>query len=218
MTQPSTRLQTPVPPPTVCPDGKCDCQSPLAGDDEPLPSKTSGQRSYTQQEKAKARDDGNSNTSSNPTTPSTTKAEPPTSVTPPQLPTRRSGCAHKVPKKEGNVYGDKHPVQIEQDICWKKDWDRIVGEQSSRPRSNVPGPSTLVPVPPPPCQPQEGTSSGEEEKPDSESEVKDSLEPSSNSEEVELIARLAQEGGVHFQHFLVLKVVLPNAEDSSPKE
>ena len=133
--RPSTRLQTPAPPPTTCPDGKCDCQGPPIGDDEPLPSKTSGQRSYTQQEKGKTQDDGNSNTSSNPMTPSSTEAEPPTSVTPPQPPTRCSGRAHKVPKKEGNVYGNKHPVQIEQDIRRKKDWDWIVGEQSSRPPS-----------------------------------------------------------------------------------
>ena len=113
---------------------------------------------------------------------------------------------------------DKHPVQIEKDICQKKDWDRIVGEQSSHPQPNVPGPSTPVPVPPPPCQPQEGTSSGEEEKPDSKSEVKDSLEPSSSSEEAELVAQLAQEGGVHFQHFLISKAISPTAEESSPKE
>ena len=85
-------------------------------------------------------------------TPSSIGVEPPTSVAPPQLPTRRSGRACKIPKKEGNVYGDKHPVQIEQDICRKKDWDRIVGEQSSRPHPNVPGPSTPAPVPPPPHQ------------------------------------------------------------------
>ena len=133
------------------------------------------------------------------------EAEPPTSVAPLQPPTRRSGCAHKVPKKEGNVYGDKHPVQIEQDICWKKDWDQIVGEQSSCPCPNVPGPSIPVLVPPPPHQPQEGTSSGEEEKPDSESEVEDSLEPAPDSE-------------ADFQHFLVSKAISPNAEDSSPKE
>ena len=108
--RPSTRLQTPAPPPMVCPDGKCDCQGPPIGDDEPLPSKTSGKRSFTRQEKGKAQDDGNSDTSSNPTTPSTVEAEPPTSVAPPQPPTRCSGRAHKVPKKEGNVYGDKHPV------------------------------------------------------------------------------------------------------------
>ena len=73
-------------------------------------------------------------------------------------------------------------------------------------------------VPTPPHQPQEGTSSGEEEKPDSESEVEDSLEPSSGSEEAKLVARLAQEGGVHFHYFLVSKAVSPNTEDSSPKE
>ena len=209
--RPSTRLQTPAPPPVVCPDGRCDCQGPLVGDDEPLPSKTSGQR------KGKARDNGNLNTSSNPMTPSSIEAEPPTSVVPPQPPTRRLGCAHKIPKKEGNVYGDKHPVQIKQDIRQKKDWDWIVGKQSSHPHPNVSGPSTPALVPPPPHQPQEGTSSGEE-KPDSKSEVKDSLKPSSGSEEAELVARLAQEGGVHFQHFLVSKAISPNAKDTSPKE
>ena len=185
--RPSTRLQTPVPPPTTCPNGKCDCQVPPVGDEEPLPSKTSKQRTYTQQEKGKAREDGNPGMPSNPLTPSSVEAEPPTSVAPPPQPTRHSGCARKVPKKEGNVYGDKHPVQIEKDIRRKKDWDQIVGEQSSRPRPNVPGPSVPVPVPPPPRQPQEGTSSGEEEKPDSKSEVEDSLEPAPDSEEVELV-------------------------------
>ena len=165
--RPSTRLQTPAPPPTTCPNGNCDCQGPPIGDDDPLPSKTSGQRRHTQQEKGKAQDDGNSSTPSSPTTPSTMEAEPPTSVAPPQPPTRCSGRVRKVPKKEGNVYGDKHPVQIEKDIHQKKDWDWIVGEQSSCPHPNVPGPSTSAPVPPPPHQPQEGTSSGEEEKPDS---------------------------------------------------
>ena len=183
-----------------------------------MPTKTTGQRSYNQQEKAKARDDGNLNTSSNPMTPSSTEAELPTSVAPLQPPTRCSGRVHKIPRKEGNIYSDKHPVQIEQDIRRKKDWDQIVGEQSSHPHPNVPGLSTPTLVPPPPHQPQEGTSSGEEEKPDSESEVEDSLKPSSDSEEVELVTRLAQEGGVHFQHFLVSKAVSPNTEDSSPKE
>ena len=162
--RPSTRLQSPAPPPTVCPDGKCNCQGLPVGDDDPLPSKTSGKRSFTRQEKGKAQDDGNLSTPSNPTPPSSTEAEPPTSVAPPQPPTRRSGCVHRVPKKEGNVYGNKHPVQIEQDIHQKKDWDRIVGKQSSHPRPNVPGPSTPALVPSPPHQPQEGTSSRSEER------------------------------------------------------
>ena len=185
--RPSTRLQTPAPLPKLCPDGKYDCQGPPIGDDEPLPSKTSRQRSYTRQEKGKAQDNGSLSTSSNPTTPSSVEAEPPTSVAPPPQPTRCSRCVRKVPTKEGNIYSDKHPIQIEKDIHQKKDWDQIVGKQSSCPQPNVPGPSTPVPVPSPPHQPQEGTSSGEEEKPDSESEVEDSLEPSSGSEEAELI-------------------------------
>ena len=86
--RPSTRLQTPVPTPNTCPDGKCDCQGPPIGDDEPLPSKTSRQRSFTQQEKGKARDDGSLSTSSHPMTPSSVGAEPPTSVAPPPQPTR----------------------------------------------------------------------------------------------------------------------------------
>ena len=118
--QPSTRLQTPVPPPKTCPDGKCDCQGP--------PIETPEQREHTQQEKGKAQDNGNSSTSSNPMTPSSIEAEPPTSVAPPQPPTRCSGRARKVPKKEGNVYSNKHPIQIKKDIHRKKDWDQIVGE------------------------------------------------------------------------------------------
>ena len=51
------------------------------------------------------------------------------------------------------MYSNKHPVQIEKDICQKKDWDQIVSEQSRHPHPNVPGPSTSVPVPPPPHQP-----------------------------------------------------------------
>ena len=111
--RPSTRLQTPVPSPNTCPDSKCDCQGPLTGDDEPLPSKTFGQRSYTKQEKGKAQDDGGSGTSSDPPTPSSVEAEPPTSAPPPLQPSRQSGHTHKVPKREGNVYSNKHPVQIE---------------------------------------------------------------------------------------------------------
>ena len=84
----STRLQTPVPTPNTCPNGNCDCQGPPIEGDEPLPSKTLGRRSYTRQEKGKARDDGSLSTSSHPTTPSSIEAEPPTSVTPLPQPTR----------------------------------------------------------------------------------------------------------------------------------
>ena len=89
--QPSTRLQTPAPTPNICPGGKCDCQGLPIGDDEPLPSKTSGQRSHTRQEKGKAQDDGNLDASSNPPTPSLTEAEPPASAAPPPQPSRWSG-------------------------------------------------------------------------------------------------------------------------------
>jgi len=46
---------------------------------------------------------------------------------------------------EGNVYGKKHPVEVEKDILRQRDWKKVVGEESSRPRrQNILG---GVPVP-----------------------------------------------------------------------
>ena len=131
----NTRLQTPVPMPMTCPDGNCNCQG-SPGDDDPLPLKASRQRRFTKEEKGKACDNGNLSTSSSPSrSPSLVEVEPPTSLVPPPQPPvmRRSGQAHKIPKKLGNVYGNKHPVQIEKDILQKLDWSWIVGKQSSCP-------------------------------------------------------------------------------------
>jgi len=35
---------------------------------------------------------------------------------------------------ESNVYGKKHPVEVEKDILRQKDWKKVVGEESSCPR------------------------------------------------------------------------------------
>jgi hypothetical protein len=61
--------------------------------------------------------------------------------------------ARKVPIRPGNIYGQKHPVEIEKQTRKKKDWEAIVGTRSSRPvrgqgREPIPGPS--APPPPPP--------------------------------------------------------------------
>jgi hypothetical protein len=76
----------------------------------------------------------------------------------------------------------------------------------------------MTPTPTPgPFSPQqiEGESPSE-----SEDEIRNSLEPSSDNEEEVSVARLCWEGGVAFQHFFISKAVSPTAEDieSSPKE
>ena len=106
---------------------------------------------------------------------------------------RRPQRERKVPAKytKDNVYGDKHPVQIEKETRRQGDWRKIVGEQSSLPRQNAPGPSSQ---PDPPVL----------EDSDSESEVRDSLDPSDDGSEV---ARLCQEGGAALSHFLITKSI-----------
>ena len=122
----------------------------------------------------------------------------------------------KVPKQPGNVYGDKHPTQIEKEIRKKRDWSKIVGEKP-RSRGNkepepVPGPSS----PPPERSPSpEGASSGSEDN----DEVEKSLEPSSDdNDEDAALARLCREGGVKFQAFLISKAVSPTPMEKSPRE
>ena len=111
--------------------------------------------------------------------------------------------------KPGNVHGDKHPVVIEKDTCKIADWKKVVGEQSSHPQRNVPG--QVAPQPGPSSPPAPGpSSSGESEVPDAESEdeVQDSLDPSSDDDNDQVdIAQLCQEGGVSFQKFLLTKAV-----------
>jgi len=133
-------------------------------------------------------------------------------VVPQQPKQRRSGRARKVPIKPGNVYGDKHPVEIEKEIRSKCTWSKVVGEHSSRPRPGAPGP-----IGPPPelkeAEPKAGPSSVH----DSEEDVEDSLEPSSSPDD-DPVAKLCREGGAVLSHFLIFKAITPNTKEKSPKE
>ena len=145
--------------------------------------------------------------------------------TPPPIPAapapRRSGCAVKVPKRPGNVYGDKHPTQIEKEIARLKAWRDIVGESSSRPQCAVPAKPAMQPPPVPMVDSEdkvhdslEPSSSGESEKP---------LSESSSSEEEVALARLCREGGAALSHFLLQKALVTGelsseTYDKPPKE
>jgi len=113
---------------------------------------------------------------------------------------------------EGNVYGKKHPVEVEKDILRQRDWKKVVGEESSCPRrQNIPG---GVPVPdsvPYYSSDEEGGDGNESD--DSEGETHES--PS--EEEEAIVSRLSREGGVSFLSFLVSKAV-PVREEKEPKE
>jgi len=112
---------------------------------------------------------------------------------------------------DSNVYGEKHPVQVEKDIKRQRDWRKVVGEESSRPRRQaIPG---GVPVPdsvPYYSSEEEGSGSG------SEGEVDDALgSPSSSGDEK--VARLSREGGVAFFDFLISKTIV-TPKEKGPKE
>jgi len=128
-------------------------------------------------------------------------------------PREKSTRVKKVPERytDSNVYGEKHPVQVEKDIRRQKDWRKVVGEESSRPRRQaIPG---GVPVPdsvPYYSSEEEGSESG------SEGEVDDTLgSPSSSGDEK--VARLSQEGGVAFFNFLISKAIA-TPKEKGPKE
>ena len=191
----NTRLQTPMPKKGSCP-GK-GCVTPPEDDswDEPPPQKTS----------AKGKEKETTPVSNDPLPEVRVQPEPPPNVPAAPVP-RQSGCAVKVPKRPGNVYGDKHPTQIEKEIARPKAWRDIVGESSSRPRRTVP---TKLVVQPPPAPTV-----------DSEDEVQDSLEPSSSGEsekplsessdakEEAALFRLCREGGAALSHFLLHKALV----------
>ena len=106
----------------------------------------------------------------------------------------------RVPVKPGNVYGDKHPVQIELETRKTQDWKKIVQEQASLPVRRTPG-SSSRPAPP-----------TLESDPKSEGEVEDSLELSSE-EQVE-VAKLCREGGAALSHFLLAKSITASVAGS----
>jgi len=128
-------------------------------------------------------------------------------------PCEKSTRVKKVPERytDSNVYGEKHPVQVEKAIKRQKDWRKVVGEESSRPRRQaIPG---GVPVP----DSVPYYSSGEEDSGSgSEGEVDDALgSPSSSGDEK--MARLSREGGVAFYDFLISKAVV-TPKEKGPKE
>ena len=135
---------------------------------------------------------------------------------PAALPPPREKSTRKktVPERytEANVYGKKHPVEVEKDILRQRDWKKVVGEESSRPcRQNIPG---GVPVP----DSVPYYSGDEEEGDDGESSDSESETCESPSEEEDaVVSRLSREGGVSFLSFLVSNTV-PVHEEKEPKE
>jgi hypothetical protein len=156
----TTRLQLPAPiNPSTCQNDK-DCQCPHSGpkvDDDEVPSqrpkptpkvdpKGKGKASAPLPPQISGEGDS-SDTEEEEHEPEQDPLRPPTPEQP--LPPR----ARKVPVRPGNIYGQKHPVEIEKQTRKKKDWEAIVGTRSSRPvrgqgREPIPGPS--APPPPPP--------------------------------------------------------------------
>jgi len=128
-------------------------------------------------------------------------------------PREKSTRVKKVPEHytDSNVYGEKHPVQVEKDIKRQRDWRKVVGEESSRPRRQaIPG---GVPVPDSvPYYSSEEEDSGSS----SAGEVDDALgSPSSSNDEK--VARLSREGGVAFYDFLISKAIV-TPKEKGPKE
>ena len=206
----NTRLQEPMPKKGSCPSKGCVVPPEDDSWDE-LPQKPSAKGKERETAPAPSLEKGN-----------LPEVAPPirTPPVPPAAPVpRRSGRAVKVPKRPGNVYGDKHPVEIEKEIARPKAWRDIVGESSSRPQRAVPA-KPAAKAPPPPVS-------------DSEDEVQDSLEPSSSgesekplsesSEEEMTVARLCREGGAALSHFLLHKALIAGelsseTYDKPPKE
>ena len=135
---------------------------------------------------------------------------------------RQSGRARKVPVREGNVYGEaRHPVEQFKEIEKQKTWKRVVGEQSSRPRTKpqqrgeqVPGPSS-VPQAPRHSDPARSAlddnasdSAQEESSSDEEDSGSGDNAKRSSSSEPEL-AQLCREGGVELINYLLMKAVPP---------
>ena len=136
---------------------------------------------------------------------------------PAALPPPREKSTRKktVPERytESNVY----PVEVEKDILRQRDWKKVVGEESSRPRQqNIPG---GVPVPNSvPYYSSDEEGGDDDESGGSEDETCEMLgSPSPSEEEEAVVSRLSREGGVSFLSFLVSKAV-PVREEKEPKE
>ena len=169
-----TRLQTPAPPPSSrSKNGNGDCQCPVPGDEE------EDQPKVVRQQPAPKEETPPPSREITPPVRDPSPVDQPAPAGPPAH--RRSGRECKVPVKPGNIYGDKHPVNIEKSIRKKKDWSRVVGEESSCPRRAIPGPSS---APQREVTPPEGESDAPLT---SEDEVRGSLEPASDNKDEEAL-------------------------------
>jgi len=122
-------------------------------------------------------------------------------------PIRHSGCTQEAPVHPGNVYGEKQtPTEITQDVERQTYWKKTV-EGSSRSRSQ-PKSRQNEPVPGPSSQPNPTTHS------DDDALLDDEHAP--ESEDSEVVLKLAQEGGVRFMNFLLAKAVPPHDELPNP--
>jgi hypothetical protein len=103
----------------------------------------------------------------------------------------------KVPTNPDNIYGDRHPSKVSRDIERTRTWKQMVENQpgSSQRRSS-----------------HDQTESGQSPE-QSASKLPTTLSESSHDSEDEvdqqLLTRLAQEGGVKFQDYLLAKAVPP---------
>jgi len=134
-------------------------------------------------------------------------------------PREKSTRKRTVPERytESNVYGKKHPVEVEKDILHQRDWKKVVGKESSRPhRQNIP---RGVPVPDSvPYYSSDEEGGDDDESDNSEDETHKMLgSPSPSKEEEAVVSRLSREGGVSLLSFLVSKAV-PVREEKEPKE
>ena len=150
-----------------------------------------------------------------PSKPPQQKRQPAALPPPREKSTRKKTVSERYTKS--NVYGKKHPVEVEKDILHQRDWKKVVGEESSRPcRQNIPG---GVPVPDSvPYYSSDEEGGNDDESDDSEDETRKMLgSPSPSEEEEAVVSRLSREGGVSFLSFLVSKAV-PVREEKEPKE
>jgi hypothetical protein len=110
---------------------------------------------------------------------------------------RQSERLRKVPTNPDNIYGDRHPSKVSRDIEQTRTWKQMVENQpgSSQQRSSH-------------DQMESGKSPEQ-----SASKLPTTLSESSHDSEDEvdqqLLTRLAQEGGVKFQDYLLAKAVPP---------
>jgi hypothetical protein len=173
-----------------------------ADDDDPPRHRRSP--SPDNRDDAEVKDDGPPQHSPPRTPPRQQEVLPPAQRQPPPPP-RKSGRERRVPFKPDNVYGNRNPVQIEQE-----DRRRALGKEREIPRQGVS---------PPPHNSEQQQVPGPS-----------SAEPRGNYRDAprdipEDLAKLAQEGGVDFINYLLAKA-LPDAQaddgtlpsSSSPRE